>query len=239
MTDKLYHECHEIVSQGKALLEDLEQWGFESVIDMAIHEPPAVTVIPPPAMPVIGASKTLAELAESLAGCTRCSLCKQRLNIVFGAGNPQARVVLVGEAPGREEDKKGIPFVGEAGKLLEKILLAMQLSRQDVYICNVIKCRPPGNRDPQPDEIAACEPFLKQQLALIQPEVIITLGRFAAQTLLKSHVAISRLRGQWYEYAGIPLMPTFHPAYLLRNSSGKRSVWEDMKQVMQRLKIEI
>jgi DNA polymerase len=143
--------------------------------------------------------------------------------------------VLVGEAPGREEDLQGIPFIGEAGHLLEKILQAMNLSREAVYICNVIKCRPPGNRDPQPDEISACEPFLKQQLALIKPEIIITLGRFAAQTLLKTSTPIGKLRGQWREYEGIALMPTFHPAYLLRNPSGKRPVWEDMKQVMLRL----
>jgi len=144
-------------------------------------------------------------------------------------------VVLVGEAPGHEEDLQGYPFVGEAGKLLEKILLAMNLSRETVYICNVIKCHPPGNRDPQADEISACEPFLKQQLALIKPEIIITLGRFATQTLLKTTVPIGKLRGQWREYERIALMPTFHPAYLLRNPSGKRPVWDDMKQVMQRL----
>ena len=170
-----------------------------------------------------------------MSGCSLCPLCEQRNKIVFGAGNPQARLVLVGEAPGREEDEKGYPFVGEAGKLLDKILLAMHLSREEVYICNVLKCRPPDNRDPQPDEIASCEPFLKQQLALIQPELIVTLGRFAAQELLKTKEPIGKLRGNWHEYEGIPLMPTFHPAYLLRNPSGKRPVWEDMKQVMQRL----
>ena len=143
--------------------------------------------------------------------------------------------MLVGEAPGREEDEKGYPFVGEAGRLLDKILFAMKLSRQDVYICNVIKCRPPKNRDPQPAEIAACEPFLQQQLAAIKPQIILALGRFAAQTLLQTNTPIGRLRGHWHEYQGVPLMPTYHPAYLLRNPAGKREVWEDMKQVLHRL----
>ncbi len=235
MSDKLYHECHEVISQGRAILEDLQQWGFESVIPLPDKEPVSAVDqlqqdVSTPHIP-----KSMAELETIVSGCSLCPLCEQRNKIVFGAGNPQARLVLVGEAPGREEDEKGYPFVGEAGKLLDKILLAMHLSREEVYICNVLKCRPPDNRDPQPDEIASCEPFLKQQLALIQPELIVTLGRFAAQELLKTKEPIGKLRGNWHEYEGIPLMPTFHPAYLLRNPSGKRPVWEDMKQVMQRL----
>ena len=154
--------------------------------------------------------------------------------MVFGGGNPQAELVFVGEAPGREEDKQGLPFVGEAGQLFERILLAMKLHRDDVYICNVIKCRPPGNRDPKPEEIEACEPFLKRQLAVIRPRVLVTLGKFAAQTLLRERTPISRLRGHWREYEGIPLMPTFHPAFLLRNPAAKKEVWIDMKQVMQK-----
>lgn len=235
MSDQLYHECHEVIAQGKAILEDLQQWGFETVLPLPVDDGILkVAETPQPFQPV-DHSVNLLDLETSLKGCTRCPLSQQRNNIVFGAGHPQARVVLVGEAPGREEDLQGYPFVGEAGKLLEKILLAMNLSREAVYICNVIKCRPPENRDPLPDEIAACEPFLKQQLASIKPEIIITLGRFAAQTLLKTTVPIGKLRGQWHEYEGIALMPTFHPAYLLRNPSGKRPVWEDMKQVMDRL----
>ena len=235
MSDKLYHECHEVISQGRAILEDLQQWGFETVIKLPAEEP--VSVIAPPQQDSVTSAipGTLAELETYLEGCSLCPLSEQRNNIVFGVGNPNARLVLVGEAPGREEDEQGIPFIGEAGKLLDKILGAMHLSREEVYICNVLKCRPPDNRDPQPDEIAACEPFLKQQLALIQPELIVTLGRFAAQELLKTKTPIGKLRGQWHEYEGIPLMPTFHPAYLLRNPSGKRPVWEDMQQVMQRL----
>ncbi len=245
MSDRLYHECREVIAQGKAILEDLQEWGFETVQPRPVDTAPPVVAekiapypvenVAVPAAPTVEAPHTLDDLQKSLDGCSRCPLCQQRHHLVFGAGNPQARVVLVGEAPGREEDLRGYPFVGEAGQLLEKILLAMNLSRETVYICNVIKCRPPGNRDPKPDEIAACEPFLKQQLALIKPEIIITLGRFAAQTLLKTTAPIGRLRGQWREYEGIALMPTFHPAYLLRNPAGKRPVWEDMKLVMQRL----
>lgn len=236
MSDKLYHECHEVISQGRTILEDLQQWGFESVINPPDDEPISAVAQSQGNALNFDKPKSLTELEAGLSGCRLCPLSEQRKNIVFGAGNPQARLVLVGEAPGREEDEKGYPFVGEAGKLLDKILLAMHLSRGEVYICNVLKCRPPGNRDPQPDEIAACEPFLKQQLELIQPELIVTLGRFAAQELLKTKEPIGKLRGRWHEYEGIPLMPTFHPAYLLRNPAGKRPVWEDMKQVMQRLK---
>ena len=249
MSDQLYHECHEVIAQGKAILEDLQQWGFETVQPLEIdsrREEDTPVIAEAAAAPYVkemvasvvkkmSPPVTLAALQENLVNCDRCPLCQQRNNIVFGGGNPHAQVVLVGEAPGREEDLQGIPFIGEAGHLLEKILQAMNLSREAVYICNVIKCRPPGNRDPQPDEISACEPFLKQQLALIKPEIIITLGRFAAQTLLKTSTPIGKLRGQWREYEGIALMPTFHPAYLLRNPSGKRPVWEDMKQVMLRL----
>ncbi|OHB32562.1 MAG: uracil-DNA glycosylase [Desulfuromonadaceae bacterium GWC2_58_13] len=176
------------------------------------------------------------EVRADLGDCRRCPLCRDRKHIVFGVGNPHARVVFVGEAPGREEDEKGEPFVGEAGRLLDRILFAMGLAREDVYICNVEKCRPPGNRDPLPEEITACEPFLKRQLAAIEPEMIVTLGRFAAQTLLNDQTAISRQRGKWRQYQGIPLLPTYHPAFLLRNPAAKRDVWEDMKQVIKRLR---
>ncbi|KIH77178.1 DNA polymerase [Geoalkalibacter ferrihydriticus DSM 17813] len=178
------------------------------------------------------------EIHAELDGCRRCPLCKGRSNLVFGVGNPHARVVFVGEAPGREEDEKGEPFVGEAGRLLDRILFAMGLHRNDVYICNVIKCRPPQNRDPHPEEIAACEPYLRRQLAAIAPQVIVALGRFAVQTLVRDQSALGRLRGRWHEYEGIALMPTYHPAYLLRNPAGKREVWEDMKLVLKRLRTE-
>lgn len=235
MCDKLYHECHEVISQGKAILEDLQQWGFESAIRLPAEKTAAVAAAAQPETVTSANPATLLELEMRMRDCRLCPLSEQRKNIVFGAGNPQARLVLVGEAPGREEDEAGVPFVGEAGRLLEKILIAMQLSREEVYICNVIKCHPPGNRDPLPDEIAACEQFLRQQLALIQPELIIALGRFATQTLLQTTEPIGKLRGKWFEYEGIPLMPTFHPAYLLRNPAGKKPVWHDMQQVMRRL----
>ncbi|WP_225897372.1 uracil-DNA glycosylase [Desulfuromonas sp. AOP6] len=188
-----------------------------------------------PAPAVLCQRESLDEILADLGDCRRCPLCEDRKNIVFGVGNPQARLVLVGEAPGREEDEKGEPFVGEAGRLLDRILRAMGLGRDQVYICNVEKCRPPGNRDPRPEEIAACEPFLIRQLASIRPSVIVALGKFATQTLLRDQTPITRLRGTWKDYHGIPLMPTYHPAYLLRNPSGKQEVWEDMKQVLKRL----
>ena len=167
--------------------------------------------------------------------CTRCKLHKTRTNIVFGVGSPEARLMFVGEAPGEDEDLQGFPFVGKAGQLLTKMIEAMGLRRDDVYICNTVKCRPPNNRNPEPDELLACEPFLKGQLGAVKPEVIVTLGKFAAQALLREQTPITRLRGQWREYEGIPVMPTFHPAYLLRSPGEKGKVWEDLKQVMKKL----
>ena len=164
--------------------------------------------------------------------CTRCKLCTLgRSRIVFGVGNPKARLMFVGEAPGEEEDKRGEPFVGKAGQLLTKIIEAIGLTREQVYIANIIKCRPPNNRNPEPDEIAQCEPFLFRQVDVIKPKVIVPLGKFAAQSLLKTTDPITRLRGQLFKYRGSACIPTFHPAYLLRNPSSKREVWEDMKKV--------
>ncbi len=237
MSHRLYHESLEVISQGRVLLEDLRDWGYENVPQLAEAELPLCRPVENSTVPAVECRvESLEELEARLRGCQLCRLCEKRQNLVFGIGNPQADLVLVGEAPGREEDEKGFPFVGEAGRLLDRILFAMHLSRQDVYICNVIKCRPPSNRDPQPEEIAACEQFLQLQLAAIKPRLIVALGRFATQTLLKSKQPIGRLRGHWHQYQDIPLMPTFHPAYLLRNPAGKREVWEDMKQVMVRLK---
>ncbi len=178
--------------------------------------------------------------ADSLAGiqsdigedCRRCKLCSLgRSQIVFGVGNPRARLMFVGEAPGEEEDKRGEPFVGRAGQLLSKIIEAIGLSREQVYIANVIKCRPPANRNPEPDEVAQCEPYLFRQIDVIAPKVIVPLGKFAAQSLLKTVDPITKLRGRQFDYRGTALIPTFHPAYLLRNPSAKREVWEDMKKV--------
>ena len=181
-----------------------------------------------------GEAPRLEEVRRALGDCQRCKLCSGRKNIVFGVGNPKAKLVFVGEGPGAEEDNQGIPFVGAAGQLLTKMIAAMGYTRDEVYICNVVKCCPPGNRNPEPDEIEACQPFLEAQLNAIRPSVIVTLGKFAAQTLLRTDTPITRLRGQWREYVGIPLMPTFHPAYLLRNPAEKKSAWTDLQAVMAR-----
>jgi DNA polymerase len=182
---------------------------------------------------------TLDALAAAIGDCQRCRLAKGRTRLVFGVGNPDARLMFVGEGPGRDEDLKGEPFVGRAGMLLTDIIeKGMRLSRSDVYICNVVKCRPPENRNPEPDEVETCSPFLRQQIALVQPEVIVALGKFAAQTLLATSTPITKLRGRWGEYQGVPLMPTLHPAYLLRNPADKKLVWEDIKSVMARLGME-
>jgi uracil-DNA glycosylase family 4 len=178
---------------------------------------------------------TLDDVRTELGECTRCKLHKGRTNIVFGVGNPKARLVFVGEAPGEDEDLQGIPFVGRAGQLLTKMIEAMGVSRDEVYICNTVKCRPPNNRNPEPDELGACEPFLKGQLAALQAEAIVTLGKFASQALLRDETPISRLRGTWREYNGVPLMPTFHPSYLLRSPGEKGKVWSDLQQVMTKL----
>jgi len=181
-----------------------------------------------PLMPV----DALAALKADIGDCTRCKLHGLgRTQVVFGMGNPSADLMFVGEAPGADEDEQGMPFVGRSGQLLTKIIEAIDLKREDVYIANVIKCRPPQNRNPEPDEINTCEPFLFRQIDVIKPKVIVTLGKFAAQTLLRTEDPISKLRGRMFEYHGAKLIPTFHPAYLLRNPSSKREVWEDMKLV--------
>jgi DNA polymerase len=178
---------------------------------------------------------SLEEQAAALAGCTRCKLSKTRTHLVFGEGNPKARLVLVGEGPGESEDLSGRPFVGRAGQLLEKMLDAISLSREDVFICNVVKCRPPENRNPEPDEIESCEPFLFQQLDAIQPKVVMALGKFAAQTLLRTEEPISKIRGKFVEFRGAKLIPSFHPAYLLRNPPAKKESWEDLLLVAKTL----
>ena len=174
---------------------------------------------------------TLDAFREEICTCTRCPLGATRNQFVFGSGDPNAGIMFVGEAPGADEDQSGLPFVGAAGQLLTKIIEAMGLSREEVYICNILKCRPPGNRDPQPEEIAQCEPYLKRQIDLVQPRVLCTLGRFAAQTLLRSDLTMGRLRQSEHRYEGIPLVATYHPAALLRNPQWKRPTWEDIKKV--------
>ena len=200
-----------------------------------------------PTVPVLAAAPELLEvlnriegdtlelIRENLGDCTRCRLHLQRNKIVFGAGNPRAELVFVGEGPGRDEDQQGLPFVGRAGKLLTQMIEAMGLAREDVYICNVVKCRPPENRKPENDEVATCSPYLFRQLDVIAPKAIVCLGATAAQALLKTQDPISRFRGTWFEYRGTKLMATYHPAYLLRNPAAKSEVWKDLQKVMAHL----
>jgi len=188
---------------------------------------PAAAEAPPTSAPA-----AMQALREALGDCTRCKLHGLgRRQIVFGVGNPEADLMFVGEAPGRDEDIQGYPFVGRAGQLLTKIIEAIDLKREQVYIANVIKCRPPENRNPEPDEVSACEPFLFGQIDVVKPKVIVALGTFAVRTLLQSDAPISRLRGRVYDYRGAKLVPTFHPAYLLRSPEKKRETWDDMKKV--------
>ncbi len=177
-------------------------------------------------------AESLADIRADLGECVRCKLSAGRTHIVFGQGDPAARLLFVGEGPGHEEDLAGEPFVGAAGQLLNKIIEAIRLRREDVYVANVVKCRPPGNRVPEVDEIAACSPFLRRQIAAVRPLFVCTLGSCAAQTLLRTRAPISRLRGRFHEVDGMRVLPTFHPAYLLRNPEHKRAVWEDMKLLM-------
>ena len=195
----------------------------ETVRSVTADGPPTDNRQPPTDLPSIRAH---------IGDCTRCKLhTLGRKQVVFGAGNPNADLMFVGEAPGADEDEQGVPFIGRAGQLLTKIIEAIGLTRDDVYIANVIKCRPPGNRNPEPDEIAECEPFLLRQIETIRPKVIVALGTFAAHTLLRTDAPISKLRGKFHEYHGAQLLPTFHPAYLLRSPEKKRDVWDDMKKV--------
>lgn len=210
--------------------------------------PAPVAVSAPVATPIsLSGAQSLFEAAERVKGdtlkriradigeCTRCKLHKGRHHIVFGDGNGRASLAFVGEGPGEEEDKQGLPFVGRAGKLLTQMIEAMGLDRKEVYICNVVKCRPPSNRTPEKDEMATCKPFLERQLAVIQPKVIVCLGSVAAQALLGTGEAMSRLRGKWFDWRGMKLLPTYHPAYLLRNPSAKSIVWADLQLVMAEL----
>jgi uracil-DNA glycosylase family 4 len=182
---------------------------------------------------------SLLKIRDDIGDCTRCKLHKARNKIVFADGNPKAKLVFVGEGPGRDEDMQGLPFVGRAGKLLTQMIEAMGLQRQDVYICNVVKCRPPENRLPEPDEIKTCSPFLLRQLDAVDPQVIVALGACAAQTLLQTTRGISHFRGQWQEFGGRKLMATYHPAYLLRNPPAKADVWKDLQMVMVELGLEV
>ena len=205
--------------------------------DAAPGRAPAATILPAAAPSLFEAIEriagdTLPRIREDIGDCTRCKLHKARTKIVFGTGNPNADLMFVGEGPGRDEDLSGEPFVGRAGKLLTDMIKAMGLQREDVYIANVVKCRPPENRLPEKDEIATCSPFLMRQIDAIRPKVICTLGSCSAQTLLQTAQGISKLRGEWFAFRGVKLMPTYHPAYLLRNPAAKPEVWKDLQKVM-------
>jgi uracil-DNA glycosylase len=200
---------------------------------MLLQMPGAELSVPPPSDPAL----RLAEIRAEIGECTRCKLHAGRTNLVFGVGDPHAALMFIGEGPGADEDAQGEPFVGRAGKKLDEMIQSIGLTREAVYIANVVKCRPPNNREPEPDEVETCSPFLFAQIAAIRPKVIVTLGSPATRTVLGTRVGITRLRGQWHEYSGIPVRPTFHPAYLLRNytKETRQAVWDDLQAVRDRL----
>lgn len=232
----------EIIKEFKRAMEFYRELGFkylplkESYFQGYSFEYPGL----PAAMDVVPESRdnetALKRLKDEIGDCRRCKLCDGRKNVVFGEGNPDARLMFVGEGPGREEDIQSRPFVGDAGKLLTNMLVKLGLKREDVYIANIVKCRPPYNRNPEEDEIVTCRPFLEKQIDIIVPEIIVCLGRISAHALLEVKIPISKLRGNFSSYKNFPVMPTFHPAYLLRNPKDKWLTWDDMKQVMDRLK---
>jgi DNA polymerase len=226
----------------------------EIVLPKPTPKPSSAKVVPvAPHSPLVGSptgqslfetmekvkDETLLKIREDLGECTRCKLHKGRNKIVFGDGNPKAQLVFVGEGPGADEDAQGLPFVGRAGKLLTQMIEAMGLQRSDVYICNVVKCRPPENRAPEPDEVAACSPYLMRQIDSIQPKVIVCLGATAAKTILNTTRGISQFRGEWLEWRGYKLIATYHPAYLLRNPPAKADVWKDLQKVMAELGLQL
>ncbi len=226
------------MSEWDLIGEDLRERAvfFGTLTSLGVARPPLSNAPAgaSPAEPPAGsdsADQRLKDVRALIGDCQRCKLAKGRRNIVFGQGSAEARLMFVGEAPGADEDVQGLAFVGKAGQLLTRIIEAIDLSRDKVFIANVIKCRPPENRNPEPDEILSCQPFLESQIAIIRPTVIVALGKFAGQWLLKTAEPISRLRGRLGAYAGIPVMPTYHPAYLLRNPAAKKDVWQDMKVV--------
>ena len=207
-------------------------WRLRAGVTLSSALPTPLPEAPPaPGPDPVSTPDTLDEIRRDLGDCTRCKLHSGRTTLVFGVGDPNADLALVGEAPGRDEDRQGEPFVGRAGQLLTKIIESIGLTREEVYIANVVKCRPPNNRNPESDEVRTCEPFLFRQLDVIRPKVVVALGAFAIHTLLGTDQAISRLRGRVYAFRGAKLVPTFHPAFLLRSPDRKRDVWEDMKKV--------
>jgi len=215
----------EVINDLKSYLEYLQGMGIQSLpaSGMEINNPSPSQMT------------TLDEVRKELGDCKRCKLHRTRKTIVFGEGNEKTKLMFIGEGPGYDEDVQGRPFVGKAGQLLTKILQSINLPREEVYITNIIKCRPPQNRNPEPDEIQSCNPFLMKQIDVIQPKIICALGAFASQTLLKTDAKITALRGKFYDFEGIQVIPTYHPAFLLRNPERKREVWEDMKKIVELL----
>lgn len=222
------------MSDAENLLKQVRQFlETETAFGVSQARLPAVTLQDH----LLNPEQALKKLEKEFHDCQACHLSATRTQVVFGSGNPRAQLMFVGEAPGFDEDKQGLPFVGAAGQLLTKIIEAMKLTRSDVYIANCLKCRPPQNRNPLPEEIAACSPILERQIRIIRPKIICALGKFAAQTLLSTTDPITRLRGRFFDRGGVPVMPTFHPAYLLRNPADKKLVWQDMKLIMKELGI--
>jgi uracil-DNA glycosylase len=223
--------------------EDLNSMMRSKTTTSSSPAPAAVSRIAPSTPELFSLPKildhTLLDIRDDIGDCIRCKLHKGRTKIVFGDGHPQAKLLFIGEGPGRDEDLQGLPFVGRAGKLLTQMIEAMGLRRGDVYICNVVKCRPPENRAPEKDEVAACSPFLFRQIDLVAPQVIVCLGSIAAQTILETTRGISQFRGQWLEFRGRKLMATYHPAYLLRNPAAKSEVWKDLQKVMAELGLAV
>jgi DNA polymerase len=253
-------EARSLIGSLRELLVDLRDEGVDTLAVEALPpiplaraqaapEPPSAQAGAEPAPPRAdlslartgpswGESPTLAQVRDELGDCRRCGLCEGRNSIVFGSGNPNADLMFIGEGPGEQEDRTGLPFVGRAGDLLTQMIeKGINIPREDVYICNIVKCRPPNNRNPLPDEVAACQPFLDGQIDAVKPKVIVTLGKPAASLLLGRNVAITRERGSWQDYRGIPLMPTLHPAYILRQytAENRRHVWEDLKAAVSRI----
>ncbi len=229
MTATLNREAADLLASARDWLDEWLEEGVEAAPEAAV--PQGATA------PATGRRLSLETVREDLGECTRCGLCEGRQNIVFGDGNPDAALMFIGEGPGQEEDRRGLPFVGRAGELLTQMIeRGMGIPRSEVYICNIVKCRPPRNRTPLADEVAACRPFLDGQIDAVQPKVIVSLGKPATSLLLGRNVAISRVRGTWQSYRGIPLMPTFHPAFLLRQytEENRRLVWEDLKAALAR-----
>ena len=236
-------ELREIAGQAQRLLRGLQKKGITHVPGAVrgTEAPDAGSPVrPEPVEEQTGSDKRvlLEPVRLQAMGCRLCKLCQGRKHVVFGDGALDAPVVFIGEGPGRDEDAQGLPFVGAAGQLLNRIIAAMKMKREEVYICNIVKCRPPNNRPPEPDEVAACMPYLEQQLAVIRPKVICVLGKTAASALLETEAPMGALRGRTFERGGIPLIVTYHPAYLLRNPAAKKEVWEDMQKVLALLKGE-